>query len=346
MVIPSLASRAGLATLGTWHERRDGEFATNHTPDDYQRTAWGRFFGNSGRYGRGFWGTLADRVDSFHRHGPSYDFSLYGFQAGIDLRRREDDEGKRSIYGLYLAYVRAKADVFGMIDFGYGTKAGRTTMDAWSLGGYYTHVDPSGWYIDAVLQGTLYTSIRATSNHSEFQTLKTDGWGLLASLEAGHPFALNDDKDLFIEPQAQIVFQHLSFSNSADEFGLVSFKSSNAFYGRIAARLFRDWTNDDGLKRNAWGRASLWTSFGAQADTTFSNLSGQHPTTLGIDLGRNWAQFDLGVSMQMSERTSLFVVGQYNTSLSGARGHNWGGRIGIQYKFGRRDDSSNDEEVR
>jgi len=339
MVIPALASRVGLATLGTWHERRDSEFATNHTPDDYQRTTWGRFFGNTGQYGNGFSGSLSKRLDSFHDHGPSYDFSYAGVQLGIDLRRRENDEGKRDIYGLYLAYAHANADVYGLIDHGYGKKAGQTKMNAWSLAGYYTHVNPKGWYVDAVLQGTLYTDIEATSNIHESQTLKTDGWGLLASLESGYPIQLDkgkkddSDKGWYIEPQAQIIYQYLSFKDGSDDFGLISFSDSSAFYGRIAGRLFRDWTTKDGLKRHVWARASLWTSFGSQADTTFSNLSGKYPTRLGIDLGGNWAQFDLGFSMQMNERLSLFLVGNYEVSLSND-GHGWGGRVGLQYKFG------------
>ncbi len=39
-----------------------------------------------------------------------------------------------------------------------GPTAGSIAMEAVSLGGYWTHFGPSGWYVDAVTQGTWYDS--------------------------------------------------------------------------------------------------------------------------------------------------------------------------------------------
>jgi outer membrane autotransporter protein len=327
--IPALASRFGLGMLGTWHERTGGEFATNYvTADGYRQAGWGRIFGATGSYGMGFGGNVGDRSAAFDKHGPSYNFTFGGLQAGLDLMRRENANGSRDIAGLYVGAGTARSDVRAVIDFGFGSNAGAMSMEGYSLGGYYTHIGPSGWYVDAVLQGTYYTNILATSNINESQTLRTRGGGLLASLESGYPIALG--QGFTFEPQAQIVYQHLGFNDGADKFGRIGFSDSNTWYGRLSGRLSRDWTLENGRKIMAWARGGVWTDFGAQAKTTFSNLEGLNPTTLGTDLGRSWAQLDLGVSAQMSNNASVFAVGNYNVSVTGVDGHSFGGRAGVK----------------
>lgn len=58
-------------------------------------------------------------------------------------------------------------------------------MDGYTLGGYWTHHAASGWYTDAVLQGTFYDS-DAKSIYGE--TISPNGWGIAASLEGGYAF--------------------------------------------------------------------------------------------------------------------------------------------------------------
>ncbi|MGY3138395.1 outer membrane autotransporter protein [Bradyrhizobium sp. USDA 4501] len=330
--IPALASRFGLGMLGTWHERTGGEFATNYvTADGHQQAGWGRIFGDAGRYGMGFGGRIGDRSTAFDSHGPSYDFAFGGIQAGMDLMRRENGDGSRDLVGFYVGAGSARADVHSVTDFGFGSNAGRMSMDAYSLGAYYTHIGSSGWYVDAVLQGTYYADISATSNINEAQTLKTSGGGLLASLEGGYPIALG--QGFTFEPQAQVVYQHLGFGDGADKFGRIAFNDSDAWYGRLSGRLSRDWTREDGRTVMAWARAGVWTDFGAQAKTTFSNLDSLNPTTFGTDLGGTLAQFDLGVSTQLSDKVSVFAVGDYNVSLTSTDGHSFGGRAGLKVAF-------------
>ncbi len=326
--IPALASRFGLGMLGTWHERTGGEFATNYAPANGQQQAgWGRVFGDRGSYGGGFSGTLMERTQAFEQHGPSYDFSVSGFQAGMDVLRRDRDDKSRDLAGFYVGAGRASADIDSVINFGFGATAGHVSMDGYSLGGYYTHIGPSGWYVDTVLQGTRYEDIKASSNMIESQTLKTRGWGLLASVEGGYPIALNQ-AGLVFEPQAQLVYQHQSFNDGADAFGQIAFSDGNAWYGRLAARLSKDWTREDGRQVMAWARVGVWSDFGAQAKTTFSSLQGFNATTFGADLGGDWAQLDVGVSAQVNKNMSIFAVGDYNQSFH--HGHSWGARGGVK----------------
>ncbi|NKX17353.1 autotransporter outer membrane beta-barrel domain-containing protein [Ochrobactrum pseudogrignonense] len=80
-------------------------------------------------------------MNDFYRDGPSYDFTLGGFQSGIDLYRREQESGSRDLAGLFVGAGRAEANV----DRVYGGNAGQLTMNGYSFGGYWTHLDQTGF---------------------------------------------------------------------------------------------------------------------------------------------------------------------------------------------------------
>ncbi|MGO4842654.1 autotransporter domain-containing protein, partial [Rhizobiaceae sp. 2RAB30] len=58
---------------------------------------------------------LRDRLRSFLDNGPSYDFHMGGFQAGMDVWRKQHGDGSRDIAGFYLGYGRATADVHAVL---------------------------------------------------------------------------------------------------------------------------------------------------------------------------------------------------------------------------------------
>ena len=73
------------------------------------------------------------------------------------------------------------ADVDGLVTNPAATayvlnRTGSMNLTAWSAGGYWTHVGPGGWYLDAVLQGTWYYGSAST----QFAKLNTDGTGFIA----------------------------------------------------------------------------------------------------------------------------------------------------------------------
>lgn len=205
-------------------------------------------------------------------------------------------------------------------------EAGSTSMDGYSAGAYWTRKGASGWYVDGVVQGTWYDRIRANSVLGE--SLKTNGWGFTASLESGYPVALG--AGWAIEPQAQLIYQRISIDDGADRFGQVRYDDTNAVYGRVGARLTKNWSMDDGRTITLWGRANLWHTFGADAKTTFTSLAGTNPVTLNTDLGGSWAQFGLGASGQLTKSTSVFASADYNLGLGEAKGHGIAGRLGIK----------------
>ena len=103
-----------------------------------------------------------------------------GFQGGIDLLRGSLIAGHSERAGLYGAYGDVNADVDGLVTNPAATAyvlthTGSMNLNAWSAGGYWTHVGPGGWYLDAVLQGTWYYGSAST----QFARLNTDGTGFI-----------------------------------------------------------------------------------------------------------------------------------------------------------------------
>jgi len=211
-----------------------------------------------------------------------------------------------------------------------GGKAGTVDMNGYSLAAYWTHKGAKDWYLDAVLQGTRYADAQAKSERG--QKIRPDGWGLAASLEAGYPIALGN-KGWALEPQAQIIYQWISLSNDSDAYGRVKFDDSHAWYGRVGARLTKDWTTGKGKKASVWARANLWHSFDSQTKTTFNSFDGQNPVGMKTKLGGTWGQVGLGVSGQLTPRLTAFANGDYNVNLGSQSGHSFGGRLGLRYEF-------------
>jgi outer membrane autotransporter protein len=180
MVAPVLANRFGLAMLGTYHDRRD-------TLDPKLSAVWLRGFGEHGDAGSAS-GNAQGHLNDFYRDGPSYDFTLGGFQAGIDLYRREQESGSRDLAGLFVGAGRAEANV----DRVYGGNAGQLTMNGYSFGGYWTHLDQTGFYTDAVIQGTRYDRIESSS--ADQIAMRTAGWGFISSLEGGYRHGLGNGR--------------------------------------------------------------------------------------------------------------------------------------------------------
>ena len=86
----------------------------------------------------------------------------------------------------YFAVGHGEGDVEHNLP-GLRLQGGSNEFDGYTIGGYWTHFGPSGWYLDGVLQGTWYDF---TTKPRRFLETDTDGFGLAASLETGYPIRL------------------------------------------------------------------------------------------------------------------------------------------------------------
>jgi len=339
-VVPAVASRLGLAMLGTYSSRygdsdigvRGGSYGdTQYCGDDVEirksdlyykaqprrpkvecnALLWGRVFGQTGSVGGG-----VGSNGSFGSAGPAYSFDYGGFQAGADLYRSARDS-----LGLYAGAATAQSNVMTAS----GAAAGRLGLDAYGFGGYWTHRDPTGWYTDLVLQGDWYENIRTASVAGV--NFHTQGWGITASAEAGYQIALSDG--YFVIPQGQIIYQRTAIDSGADQFARITFGATDEIYGRLGGRFAKGWLTNDSRTVTTWAEANIWHQFGDNAQTTFASLQGNFPTSFGVGLGGTWAQVGLGISGQMTRNVSVFGITDYNIAMN-QPGHSLGGRAGIR----------------
>ena len=241
-VVQPIARQLGMTTLGTLHERV-GDTSLNaitgtpcpadgDTPDGIYRKAPVKAPTdclNAG-WGPSVWGrVLGQQIDNHYRAfaDPRASGQLLGFQSGIDLWRGEWMPGHRDAAGIYVGYANANVDVNGLVTNEAATgyvlrKTGGLNLDAWSGAAYWTHYGPGDWYLDAVAQATQYQGSAST----QFARLETTGFGFLTSLETGYPIQLPMFGPGFVlEPQAQIVWQRVSFDDANDGLVLPSFSA-------------------------------------------------------------------------------------------------------------------------
>lgn len=342
MIVPTLAGRLGLAMIGTYHDRVGEDYPYQSVDcsccvpcvnececvqEKGEFAGWIRGFGESGSVHFSHGNSLLDRFKTFQKNGPSYNFNFGGLQVGADLYRGYNANCTRDIAGVYVGYGRIESCVDAVL----GSRAGKTSMNAYSYGAYWTHKGNEsncnrGWYVDAAAEGIVYCGVRA---HSVLgQTIKPSGSGFNASLETGYPIALGNC--FAIEPQAQFIYQHVSFDHSKDSFGRIHFRDTDNSYLRAGGRLIKVIMLDNCQAITLWARASLWHTIGESSKTTFSSLAGLNPVRLKTKLNRNWGQFGLGASGQITQRISIFASGDYNRGIDRGRRWSWAGRTGFK----------------
>jgi outer membrane autotransporter protein len=313
--IPSMTLLYGRTLLDTLHERVGDEedLRNRQRLNGVAAGAWGRVIGQRGDH-------AGDRLGVFGG-GPKFNYDIGAFQAGQDWIRRDSADGSRDHAGLYVAFGALKGDVTHVDR----TSAGTDRLNAYSLGGYWTHFGPTGWYLDAILQGTWYDA-KGASNR--LPTLTTNGAGFAGSLEAGYPIKLGSG--LIIEPQTQFVYQTVSLSDGSDSAATVQFRNVESFVARIGARFARTWSLDDGpapRSMTAWFRPSLWNEFRGAPQTLFSSADG--PVPFLSNMSGTWVELNAGMNAEITRATSLFANIGYQISTN-ANTTAYNGKMGLR----------------
>jgi outer membrane autotransporter protein len=305
--IPPAAYYLGLSTLGTFHERRGEQILLNGAGP--LPATWGRAFGQ--HLDMKWDGTVT----------PGIDGDLYGLQAGQDLYGWDSDSGQIDRLGVFFGYAHLSGDIKGQALGWNGVNVGDIDISGTSVGGYWTHIGPQGWYVDGVLMGTWFNG-DVSSNTGE--NIDIDGNAVTASLEGGYPIALVDQWTL--EPQAQLIWQHLSLDRQKDSFSSISFDDDNATTGRIGLRLQGNYKTDAGTLQ-PYVKANLWHNFSSDQTLRF----GADPIT--TQLKGTSLELGGGIVAQLSQKVSLFATADYTTNLGGERSHIVEGNIGLNVKW-------------
>jgi len=305
---PAVARQLGLLQIDTFHDR-EGEqgLLTGSGPAP---ASWARA-----------WGGYSD-MQQKGDVTPSFDGSVWGMQIGQDLYADNGPSGHSNHYGFFLGFSRAVGDVngfaLGQPDLGVGT----LQVNAYNLGGYWTHLGPGGWYTDAVLMGSALT-VRTLSNDGVSGS--TDGNAFTGSVEAGLPIPLG--YGLTLEPQAQLVWQWLSLEQFNDGISNVAWNNGNTFLARLGARL--QWAFDaHGIDWKPYLRVNVLRSFGAEDQTTFDGT-----TTLGTQVGQTAGQIGAGLVAQLTKHGSVYATFSYLTNLGGEHQRTITGNAGARWTW-------------
>lgn len=301
--IPAIARQMGLSTLGTLHERVGEEENLRGLPEPrvYANGAWGRVFGERVR---NRWNGTVDA---------SADGNLIGFQTGFDILRRTTDSGHRDHAGVYVAYSDFNSPLMRGFALGVQNLAvGRLKMTGPSVGAYWTHFGPSGWYVDAVFQGSWYGA-KATSLYGA--GISTNATGYTASLEAGYPIRFGEGNGWQLEPQAQIVYQNVSVDRSRDQYSSVDWSAGEAWTGRLGARLQYTGRDEKGTLWQPYARVNLWHAFSGRDSASFGAAS----PIIESRFGDTALEVGGGITARVSQNVSFYGQASHRWSLDGGR---------------------------
>jgi outer membrane autotransporter protein len=326
-VVQPIARELGMTMLGTLHERIGDTLTVENVgtgPVTPGQSAWGRFFG--------------EQIDNSYQAfaGPNANGQIFGFQAGLDLWRGSFAPEQRDAAGLYFAYGTANLSVNGLVTNAAATAyvrspVGTLGLNGYSLGSYWTHYGPGGWYLDGVVQGTIYGgNAEAQFTAPTFTSkLPTGGFGVITSLEAGYPVALPALGPRFIlEPQAQIFWQHVGFDQAFDELETVGLGNTAGFTGRLGIR--GQWTiaEPNGQVWQPYARANFWRAWGGDAATSFS---GQ---LVPLSEQATWGEVAGGVTFKHTQRLSYYAQFGYQFAITSRTGiSGFLGDIGLRYTW-------------
>ena len=303
---PGVARELGLMQIDTFHDRQGDQALLSESGK--LPAAWGRVWGGHSVLSQN--GTAS----------PQFDGSVYGIQAGQDLYADRSASGQRNHYGLFVGFARATGDVDGFALGMPNLAVGHLAINAYSLGGYWTHIGPSGWYTDAVLMGS---SLTVDPDSRDGLNTTTHGNAVTGSLEGGLPIPLG--AGLTLEPQAQLVWQHLSLSDFNDGVSSVGFNSGNTFVGRIGARLQAQF-DAFAIAWRPYLRVSFLREFGSDDKVTFGG-----GTVIPGTVGQTAAQLGAGVVGKFSTSGSVFATLGWVTNLGGAHQRTVTGDAGVRW---------------
>ncbi|WP_367188948.1 autotransporter outer membrane beta-barrel domain-containing protein [Burkholderia sp. Ed8] len=305
---PAVARQLGLLQIDTFHDRQgeQGLLAENGSVP----ASWARV-----------WGGKSD-IKQKGDVTPSFDGTVWGMQVGQDLYADTTAGGHRNHYGFFLGFSRAVGDVNGFALAQQDMGVGSLQVNAYNLGGYWTHIGPGGWYTDAVVMGSALT-VRTHSNDNVSGS--TNGNAFTGSVEAGFPIALG--YGLTLEPQAQLVWQYLSLDKFNDGVSDVTWNNGNTFLGRIGARLQYAF-DSNGVSWKPYLRVNVLRSFGSDDKTTFGGS-----TTIGTQVAQTAGQVGAGLVAQLTKRGSVYATVSYLTNLGGEHQRTITGNAGVRWAW-------------
>ena len=245
--------------------------------------------------------------------GPGYDSRYHALQLGYDYAANP-----KSFYGWFGERGIASPH------YDYGTSSNHSL----TAGIYGTWFGDSGVYTDAVAKwGRDDVNLHTSGSYPDQANYRTRAASL--SLEYGKTMKLND-KGVFIEPQAQLVYGHLGSTHytTARE-KQVHLDDYDSFIGRVGF-VFGRRTPDATKPLDYYLRLSALHEFGGRRAMHLSASDGE-TMDWSRDYGSTWYEASLGGTYRLSDRTTLY--GDVQRSFGSDWHKKWQGNIGINWQF-------------
>ena len=317
-VVQPIARQMGLQILGTLHERIGDTLTVANTGGEgagLGRSDWARFFGQG----------IDNRYQAFA--DPRASGWTGGFQGGVDVWRGSILPGHRDAAGVYGAFANSNIAVDGLVTNArchrlcagpHRAHWASTPIRAAAIGPTTARpVGTSTRRARHLLQRQCDDAIRFAADH---------GAGFASSLEGGYPIPLPLGPRFVLEPQAQIIWQQVTFRDNNDGLGPIGLGSTSGATGRVGVRGLWTIVSDNGQVWQPYARANLWRDWDAVATTTF----GIDQVPLIEQATR--LEFAGGVTAKLNPGVSLYAQAGYQFGLDGAFIRNGiQGDVGLRY---------------
>nr|WP_147299335.1 autotransporter outer membrane beta-barrel domain-containing protein [Cupriavidus taiwanensis] len=307
---PAAMLHAGMLDLDSLH-RRLGEVRDDRAlaRDQGPGEMFFRAYGGNFRY---------TSNQSFERYGYDANGDYAAIHLGGNLFRQDGETGLWR-FGL--------AGSVGWLHFTPHAVDGpsRTRATIYRISGYGTYQSHQGWYVDGILSGGWFDGDVSTQARGRASSM--DGGLFAASIEAGYPFAM--PYGLNLEPQLQLIGQHVSFRNNIDVDELeVNIGSQNQLVGRAGVRLTRPVA-----VAVAGGRLTPYVGF--DLFHAFTGGTNVHVGEVQFESGKlgDAFQLSLGLNGMPTGRLSLYGRVSYQHAMGRGGIQGWLFNAGARYLF-------------
>jgi outer membrane autotransporter protein len=282
--LPNQLRQGNLAMLGDLRKRvgDDDVKGTSSTLTGSERRGWARVLSTDIDIRQG--GTVS----------PTSKGRLTGFQAGTDLFATPNWRA-----GIYVGQLDGDARVNGFASGVNNLRVGRTDLRSQYVGVYGTYTSDSGFYADAVIQSGRH---RYTVAPSLGFGASGKGNSLLGSIEVGQSFPIGDS-GWSVEPQLQLIHQHLDLGNSLISGAVVQPQADNGWIVRAGVRVKGEIDTSIG-RLQPYVRFNVYKTSSGTDIARFTN--GATTTSIAAPTGGTSTELAGGFTLALSESTSLY----------------------------------------
>ncbi|WP_175211550.1 autotransporter outer membrane beta-barrel domain-containing protein [Achromobacter mucicolens] len=315
------ALRQSELAVGTFNERMGATETLSRKVYPY---AWARTLGGWENRDGASRGILQSQVGSRT--------TLGGLQVGTDLFVTNKGIRRNSL-GVFGTALVSRADVDHYRASTRSTiNAGRSDQTMYGLGAYYTIMDGKGGYVDVVTQISRY-GVKTQSSGADGMSMQTSGWGAALSAEAGKAFDIGDaSSGLRLEPQAQVMVQHVKLRDGDDDIGQVALPASRALHSRVSLKLSKAWGEQDDARNHGWLMLSYRHTLG-ESSSEYQTLT-QGDIAFENKLDGSRVGLSAGYDRRAGKNTFVNVQLNAEQGLGGASGlRAVGGSLGIKHLF-------------